>query len=117
MMLTYVLVLSCVMSPAPAMVLCSVMMSACGMVLANVNVLACAIALFDMPNSNRFNILSISIFFKSVDISTIDIRYRYIEQGYTNYIHRVTHGTMYAGLNPNYTLVRKRSTTIYMQYM
>ena len=26
--------------------------------------------------------ISISIFFKSVDISTIDIRYRYIEQGY-----------------------------------
>ena len=26
--------------------------------------------------------LLISIFFKSVDISTIDIRYRYIEQGY-----------------------------------
>ena len=26
--------------------------------------------------------LSISIFFKSVDISTIDISYRYIEQGY-----------------------------------
>ena len=28
--------------------------------------------------------ISISIFFKSVDISTIDIRYRYIEQGYVN---------------------------------
>ena len=27
--------------------------------------------------------ISISIFFKSVDISTIDIRYRYIEQGYS----------------------------------
>ena len=27
--------------------------------------------------------LSISIFFKSVDISTIDMSYRYIEQGYT----------------------------------
>ena len=26
--------------------------------------------------------ISISLFFKSVDISTIDIRYRYIEQGY-----------------------------------
>ena len=42
-----------------------------------------------MPNSNRFDILSISIFwkislsisFKSVDISAIDISYRYIEQG------------------------------------
>ena len=39
------------------------------------------IALFDMPNLNRFDILSISIFFKSVDISTIDMSYRYIEQG------------------------------------
>ena len=53
------------------------------------------LALFDMPNSNRFDILSISIFskislsilisisilFKSVVISTIDIQYRYIEQG------------------------------------
>ena len=26
--------------------------------------------------------ISISTFFKSLDISTIDIRYRYIEQGY-----------------------------------
>ena len=40
------------------------------------------LALFDMPNLNRFDILSISIFFKSVDISTIDMSYRYIEQGY-----------------------------------
>ena len=67
------------------------------------------VALFDMPNLNRFDILSISIFcksalsisisisifsnmtisililisifFKSVDISTIDMSYRYIEQG------------------------------------
>ena len=30
--------------------------------------------------------ISISIFFKSVDISTIDIRYRYIEQGYPSVI-------------------------------
>ena len=28
-------------------------------------------------------LISISIFFKSVDISTIDMSYRYIEQGYT----------------------------------
>ena len=27
--------------------------------------------------------ISISIFFKSVDISTIDMSYRYIEQGYS----------------------------------
>ena len=68
------------------------------------------LALFDMPNLNRFDILSISIFciialsisisisvffrialsisisisisFKSVDISTIDMSYRYIEQGW-----------------------------------
>ena len=53
------------------------------------------LALFDMSNLNRFDILSISIFckialsisisisifFKSVDISTIDMSYRYIEQG------------------------------------
>ena len=49
-----------------------------------------------MPNFNRFDILSISIFcktspltsisisvfIKSVDIWTIDISYRYIEQGF-----------------------------------
>ena len=29
-------------------------------------------------------LISISIFFKSVDISTIDMSYRYIEQGYSN---------------------------------
>ena len=81
-----------------------------------IKIMAVEVALFDMPNSNRFDILSISIFskiflsisisiffrfalsisisifskmtisisisifFKSVDISTIDIRYRYIEQ-------------------------------------
>ena len=65
------------------------------------------LALFDMPNLNRFDILSIlifckialsisisifskitisilisiSIFFKSIDISTIDMSYQYIEQG------------------------------------
>ena len=50
------------------------------------------VALFDMPNLNRFDILSIaifckislsisiSIFFKSVDISTIDISYRYFNK-------------------------------------
>jgi len=31
--------------------------------------------------------LSISIFFKSVDISTIDMSYRYIEQGYSTLIY------------------------------
>ena len=40
------------------------------------------LALFYMPILNQFNILAISIFFKSVDISTIDMSYRYIEQGY-----------------------------------
>merc|ERR1711978_608048 len=34
--------------------------------------------------------ISISIFFKSVDISTIDMSYRYIEQGYTVYISSVS---------------------------
>ena len=32
--------------------------------------------------------ISISIFFKSVDISTIDMSYRYIEQGYLSKKHR-----------------------------
>ena len=33
-------------------------------------------------------LISISIFFKSVDISTIDMSYRYIEQGYPSSICR-----------------------------
>ena len=32
-------------------------------------------------------LISISIFFKSVDISTIDMSYRYIEQGYSGWEH------------------------------
>ena len=87
------------------------------------------LALFDMPNLNRFDIdifqnhhinidididifgialsisisisifskmtisisISISIFFKSVDISTIDMSYRYIEQGYWRCGNRSQH--------------------------
>ena len=36
--------------------------------------------------------ISILIFFKNVDILTIDIRYRYIEQGYCDHIYDVSRG-------------------------
>ena len=35
-------------------------------------------------------LISISIFFKSVDISTIDMSYRYIEQGYFDPIYNLS---------------------------
>ena len=95
-----------------------------------------SLALFDMPNLNRFDILSISIFckialsisisisifsnmtisisisisifFKSVDISTIDMSYRYIEQGYLWFAFTWSSHSHYLQLSLPPFLLRKR---------
>ena len=57
------------------------------------------IAIFKIVQDNLSLSLSLSIFFKSVDISTIDISYRYIEQGYQVLILLRSCWTLPAGLS------------------
>merc|ERR1711952_455406 len=48
----------------------------------NINIFGIALSISIFSKMTISILISISIFFKSVDISTIDMSYRYIEQGY-----------------------------------
>ena len=49
----------------------------------DINIFGIALSISIFSNMTISILISISIFFKSVDISTIDMSYRYIEQGYS----------------------------------
>ena len=73
MVLTYVLVLSCVMLSAHAMVLSSVMMLACVKVLTHVNVLACVMVLDHVNVLTRFMVLAVNFCYGAACVMVLSV--------------------------------------------